>query len=81
MDWHRELCGYIIKKGFASGHFHGDQSAALSEEDRVKSALSFIFQNPGVTALVIGTINPEHLKSNVAQLSALLETPPSSDLA
>jgi aryl-alcohol dehydrogenase-like predicted oxidoreductase len=52
--------GVLIKKGLASGHI--DQ---FSGEDPVKSALNFIFDHPGATSVVVGTINPAHLVHNV----------------
>ena len=44
----------FIKKGLAAGH--------LSPEESIR----FILQNPGVTSLVLGGLNPDHLKSNIA---------------
>lgn len=55
----------FIKKAFASGHLH--QLAAV---DPIANALRFIFAEPGVTSVMVGTINPEHLRQNVA--SAIL---------
>ena len=47
--------GLLLKKALASGH-------AASVEDSLKFALG----HPGVTAVITGTINPEHLRQNVA---------------
>lgn len=53
--------GVLLKKVFASGH------SATPEE-----SLRFVFDHPGTSAAIIGTINPEHLKQNVeAALKAL----------
>lgn len=46
----------FIKKAFASGHLP------------TKSSLDFIFAEAGVTSVIIGTINPEHLRENVAHI-------------
>jgi len=46
--------GIFIKKAFASGHL--DPQAALK----------FIYQNKAVNSVIVGTINPEHLRQNVA---------------
>jgi aryl-alcohol dehydrogenase-like predicted oxidoreductase len=46
--------GVVIKKALASGH-----SASPAE------ALRFVNQYPGVSSAIIGTINPDHLVSNV----------------
>ncbi len=70
---HKKNVGIIIKKGFASGHFRTtdpDQPA----EDPVHSALRFIFRNPGITTVVVGTIDPHHLQDNAAKLNQLLNT-------
>ncbi|WP_237132823.1 aldo/keto reductase [Pseudohongiella sp. O18] len=52
--------GVLIKKAFASGHAVVDSSA-----DPVRSNLQFSLQEPGVSAVVVGTINPHHLRDNV----------------
>ena len=51
----------LIKKALASGHL------CLKEgEDPVKKSFDFIFKEPGVTSAIVGTINKQHLKLNVA---------------
>lgn len=62
----RGSCSVFIKKAFGSGWF-GDGS----EEDPVYSALSYIFTHPGSTAVITGTLNPKHLKENVAALNRI----------
>ncbi len=57
--------GVIIKKGFASGRFGGDSHGGVGAEetvDPVARALGFIFDTPGVTTLVTGTLNVDHLR-------------------
>jgi len=56
--------GVLIKKGLQSGHVSGPQG--------VREAMGFIFSQPGVSGLIVGTINPEHLRANVAALEAVL---------
>lgn len=53
--------GIFIKKALASGHLEKLGQHA----DPVKAAFDFIFQEPGVTSVILGTINPEHLKHNI----------------
>lgn len=50
----------LIKKAFASGHLD-----KLAANNPIEAALSFIFAQAGVTSVVLGTINPKHLKENV----------------
>jgi aryl-alcohol dehydrogenase-like predicted oxidoreductase len=52
--------GVLIKKGLASGHIN-----QFNGEDPIKTALDFIFDHPGATSIVVGTINPVHLVRNV----------------
>lgn len=52
--------GVLIKKAFASGH--------LCEGDAVTEALSLIFSHAGTSSAIVGTINPEHLRTNVKKL-------------
>lgn len=47
--------GILIKKAFASGHLSGSAS----------DNLRFIFQETGVTSIIIGTLNPAHLRESV----------------
>src|SRR5690606_19764157 len=53
--------GILIKKAFASGH--------LSHEitDPVQASLNHILGTPGVSSIIAGTINPVHLRENVAK--------------
>ncbi len=52
--------GALVKKAFASGHLCG--------ADAVAEALAMIFAHPGASAAIVGTINPAHLRDNVACL-------------
>lgn len=52
--------GILIKKAFASGHFQ-----KMADANPIQSAMDFIFQQPGVSSIILGTLNPEHLKYNV----------------
>lgn len=59
--------GILIKKAFQSGHLD-----KIAGNDPVAASLEFIFAEPGVTSVVVGTLNPEHLRANVraAELAA-----------
>lgn len=52
--------GIFIKKALASGHLN-----KISSKDPVSTAMEFIFKHNGVTSIILGTLNPEHLKHNV----------------
>ena len=52
--------GVIIKKGLQSGH--ADKSAGGSGVDE---AFKYVFGHAGVSSMIVGTINPKHLKDNV----------------
>lgn len=52
--------GVIIKKGLQSGH--ADKSAGGSGVDE---AFKYVFSHDGVSSMIVGTINPRHLKQNV----------------
>lgn len=49
-------CGILIKKALASGHAGPD-------------SLRFAAAQPGVSSVVVGTIDPDHLRANVAALT------------
>ncbi len=56
----------ILKKAFGSGHL-------ISEQDPARAAMQFALAHPGVTSAIVGTINPEHLRENVAACLHALE--------
>lgn len=53
--------GVFIKKAFASGH-----------RPNIETNLRFIFKEPAVSSVVIGTINPVHLLENLQCAATLL---------
>ena len=50
--------GVFVKKALASGRV-GDGHGVSADE-----AFGFVFAEPGVTSVVVGTLNPEHLREN-----------------
>lgn len=52
----------LIKKAFASGHL---EQFARDDMSPVEAAMQFVFAQAGATSIVLGTINPEHLRENV----------------
>lgn len=52
--------GLLVKKAFASGHLD-----KLAHSNPIEAALGFVFAQAGVSSVVLGTINPEHLRENV----------------
>lgn len=57
--------GVLIKKGLMSGHVQGDAG--------VQQSFTHVFAQPGVSSMIVGTINPGHLRSNVEILRRVLE--------
>jgi aryl-alcohol dehydrogenase-like predicted oxidoreductase len=54
----------LVKKGLLSGHVN--QVASITPGgDPVEDSLRFIFARPGVSSVVVGTVNPDHLQHNV----------------
>ncbi|HEY0633903.1 MAG TPA: aldo/keto reductase, partial [Gammaproteobacteria bacterium] len=53
--------GVLIKKGLQSGHAQS-----------VEEALRFVFAQPAVHSVIVGTINPAHLRDNVAVTERVL---------
>ncbi|MFM7199946.1 MAG: aldo/keto reductase [Myxococcota bacterium] len=61
--------GVLIKKAFAYGH------ACVSDlVDPVRASLKLCLDQPGVSSVVVGTINPVHLRENI-QAACTLITP------
>jgi aryl-alcohol dehydrogenase-like predicted oxidoreductase len=59
----------FIKKALNSGHL----ARSSSVTDPVQASFDTIYQNPAVTSIVIGTITPSHLTSNVSKAVKALE--------
>ncbi|HOB61639.1 MAG TPA: aldo/keto reductase [Candidatus Competibacteraceae bacterium] len=59
--------GVLIKKGLLSGHL--DQAAG---DDPALAALAAIYAEPGVGSVVVGTLNPDHLRANAAAVERTL---------
>lgn len=57
----------VLKKAFGSGHL-------INERDPAQAAMRFALSHPGVTSAIVGTINPEHLRENVAACARALAT-------
>ncbi len=60
--------GIILKKALASGHLCREEIA-----DPIQASFDAIFAHPGVTSAIIGTINPDHLRSNIAKAITAIE--------
>ncbi len=57
--------GVLVKKGLASGHaVHCARPGAVLDNFR------FLFECPGISSVVVGAINPEHLRENAAAVAA-----------
>lgn len=60
--------GILVKKALSSGH------ACLEEgQDPIRRSFELLFSQPGISSSIIGTINPQHLRANVAHAQAVLE--------
>lgn len=58
----------LVKKALASGH------ACLNAHDNpLRRSFELVFGHPGVSAAIIGTINPRHLSENVETAAAVLQ--------
>ncbi len=55
--------GIFIKKALASGHIE-----KIAAEDPVRTAMKFIFAEPGVSSVIVGTLNQAHLRYNVESM-------------
>ncbi len=58
--------GVLIKKGLASGHaVHG---AGSDKTPTVAENFRFLLEPPGISSIIVGTINPDHLRQNIASV-------------
>lgn len=70
---HEAGVGVLIKKGLLSGHL-GDVVGTRQSDasDPVEACLGYLLTEPGVSSVVTGTINPEHLRHNAEAATRLL---------
>ena len=59
--------GVLVKKGLMSGH--ADTAAGGGG---IEAAMQYVFGTPGVSSMITGTINPQHLRDNVAIVEQIL---------
>lgn len=61
--------GILIKKALNSGHsvqhLGAASNVAPSGADSVRSSMEFIFARLGISSVIIGSINPNHLRQNI----------------
>lgn len=60
--------GILVKKALASGH-----ACLGAGQDPVRTSFELVFDQPGVAAAIVGTINPLHLAHNVAMAAQALK--------
>ncbi len=58
----------FIKKALGSGHL----AHRNSEVDLIQANFDFIYQNPAVASIIIGTITPKHLIDNVSKAATAI---------
>ena len=69
--------GVLIKKALASGHIAAsgpapaESNQTVEENLPVGKSLGLITSHPGVSSIIIGTINPRHLQANIDSVDQL----------
>ena len=62
--------GILVKKGLASGHaVHG---ATQDKAPSVADNFRFLLDPPGISSIIVGTINPDHLRENITLVKEVL---------
>ena len=69
---HEHNKGVLIKKALASGRACFG-AAGQNSDDPVADSFATVFSNPGVSSIVIGTINEKHLRHNANACQAVLQ--------
>ncbi len=69
--------GVLVKKALVSGHVGRDAPGAGGAQTAPtpERCLGFSLNRPGVTAIIVGTINAEHLRENVSTAARVLGEP------
>jgi aryl-alcohol dehydrogenase-like predicted oxidoreductase len=69
---HKMGKGVLIKKALASGHIN----KLSQDENPVRTSIQFILKEPGVSSIVIGTLNTKHLEEALHYANEALELNP-----
>lgn len=64
---HRAGKGVLVKKGLQSGHADSAVGGC-----GVEQSMRYVFSHPGVSSMIVGTINPAHLRDNAATVARVL---------
>ncbi len=64
--------GVLIKKGLASGH--AVHAATRNKTPPVAENFRFLLDPPGISSIIVGTINPDHLRQNIASVRDVFAT-------
>ncbi|MDT8428658.1 MAG: aldo/keto reductase [Pseudomonadales bacterium] len=72
--------GVLIKKALGSGHLlmadqRNESSSAPEQADPVARSMAFVFAREGVSSIIIGTINPVHIRHNCETALRVLKKP------
>lgn len=67
---HQHKKGILIKKALMSGHLK--QSTSIPEQDPIEVSIKYILQTPGVSSIILGTLNSQHLEQVVRYASEIL---------
>lgn len=68
---HAEGKGVLIKKALDSGHVASSNPAGARTADPVRETFEMILPHPGVSSVIIGTIDTEHLGDNVEKANKI----------
>lgn len=71
---HAAGVGVLIKKGLLSGHLgvlHAPDGDTPPPPDPIQACLGYLLGEPGVSSVVAGTVNPDHLRHNAETARAL----------
>lgn len=76
---HAAGVGVLIKKGLQSGRLPPVAARAGADRnttaDPVEVCLRYLLREPGVSSVVVGTLNPAHLRQNVEAAGRVLPAP------
>jgi len=61
--------GVLVKKALQSGHLANDQ--VIGAKATPEEAIRFVLKEGGVSSVIVGTINPEHLRESVGVIEGL----------
>lgn len=68
--------GVLVKKALLSGHLDQSPGTTAGQRDPIQACMDFVLGEPNVSSVIVGTINPDHLRADARAAERTLRREP-----